>query len=502
MLINTSCGESSQQKGKGKMAGDEGLQVRYPAVAGQFYTNDPKVLRKEIEGFLEKAEYFPHLEPFAIVAPHAGYVYSGWIAGYSYRQVMDKDYETVVVISPSHVDWFDFSAVMAAGYYRTPLGDIPVDENLAMEICGESAKVSASLKGHFSERGGRGEHALEVQLPFLQVALNKFKLVPIVMGNQSYENCRELGEALAGAIAGKRVLIVASSDLSHFHEYEEANRLDQNFIELLESFDPEKICSELALKKVEACGGGPIAAAMIAGELLGAEGIKVIKHANSGDVQYGSKDQVVGYLAAVVYKNGESEDIDESAFETQTYGLSLSEKRQLMDIAKSTVEAVVAGKSVEKFKPITKRLEENRGAFVTLKIKGQLRGCIGYIVAMKPLYLTVQDVAESAALRDPRFKPVSLNELSLLDYEISALSPVRVIDNVEDIEVGKHGVIIKQGYNQGLLLPQVATEYGWDRETFLEQTCRKAGLPIDAWKDSRTEISIFSAEVFDEEEIR
>ena len=180
----------------------------------------------------------------------------------------------------------------------------------------------------------------------------------------------------------------------------------------------------------------------------------------------------------------------------------MEEKRQLMEIAKSTVEAVVSGKRVPEYEPVSESLAEKRGAFVTLKINGQLRGCIGYIVAMRPLYKTVQEVAESAALRDPRFKPVNIEELPLLEYEISALSPIRVIDDIEEIVVGKHGIIIKKGYNQGLLLPQVATEYGWDRNTFLEHTCRKAGLPLDAWKDSRTEISIFSAEVFDEEEIR
>jgi AmmeMemoRadiSam system protein A len=137
-----------------------------------------------------------------------------------------------------------------------------------------------------------------------------------------------------------------------------------------------------------------------------------------------------------------------------------------------------------------------------LKIHGELRGCIGCIIPIKPLYLTVREVAESAALRDPRFPPVSVRELPELEYEISALSPIRKIENVNEIQVGKHGIIIRRGYNQGLLLPQVATEYGWNREQFLEHTCNKAGLPFDAWKKEGTEISIFSAEVFDESDLK
>lgn len=484
------------------------MKIRYPMVAGQFYEKDPYTLRKEVQSYIDNAEFYPDLEPIALIAPHAGYIFSGAVAGYSYRQVKGRKYDAVIVISPSHTDYFAFSSVMADGVYRTPLGDVPIESELAERIAANSDFVVISERGHMPPaHGGRGEHALEVQLPFLQIALGDFKLVPIVTGGQRWELCRELGEAIASAADGKKVLIVASSDLSHFYRYDEANRLDSAFIEILQTLEPRRICEALQSKEVEACGGGPIAAAMIAAQKLGAGGIKILKHANSGDVPIAGKDSVVGYLAAVMHRNPDQrKEVDnmeeESAEQTPFKPLTLAEKRQLMEIAKRTVEAVVKGAAVPKFQPLTETLKEERGAFVTLKKKGQLRGCIGYIIPVKPLYLTVQEVAESAAMKDPRFPPVTKAELPDLEYEISALTPVREIKNIEEIEVGRDGIIIRRGYRQGLLLPQVAEEYNWNRMQFLEHTCMKAGLPVDAWKDSDTEISVFSAEVFGEEDVK
>jgi AmmeMemoRadiSam system protein B/AmmeMemoRadiSam system protein A len=503
MLLTVNCGKGKQieERGVNMDRSNASEAIRLPAVAGQFYTSNPSELRREVSGYIDGAQYFSEYHPIALVSPHAGYVFSGWIAGYSYRQIKGEKYDAVVVISPCHVDYFDYSAVLTQGSYRTPLGDIPIDTALAKAICSIGPLVKDSQRGHFSNRGGRGEHSLEVQLPFLQVALGDFKLVPIVMGEQSWDECQALGEALGKTLKGKNALIVASTDLSHFHSYNEANRLDEALIKLLETYNPRELCSQFNSRKVEACGGGPVVSAMIAGKMLGAEGIKVLKHANSGDVPVGMKDSVVGYLSAIVYGK-KAVKANQNTLSEGEGELTLEEKRQLMEIAKTTVDCAVKGKPIPKFAPISATLEEERGAFVTLKIDDRLRGCIGYILPIKPLYLTVQEVAESAALRDPRFSPVSKSELPKLEYEISALSPVRKITDVNEIVVGKHGIIIRRGYNQGLLLPQVATEYGWDREAFLAHTCNKAGLPPDAWEKSGTEISIFSAEVFGEDELK
>jgi AmmeMemoRadiSam system protein A len=177
-------------------------------------------------------------------------------------------------------------------------------------------------------------------------------------------------------------------------------------------------------------------------------------------------------------------------------GLTDEEKDVLRGVVRSTLESVVNGGSVPGFDNRHGKLGEQWGAFVTLNKRGRLRGCIGHIVGDKPLILTVADMARAAALDDPRFPSVGPGELDDIEFEISVLTPIRKIDDIEEIVVGRDGIIISKGWNRGLLLPQVATEYAWDRITFLEHTCNKAGLPKDAWKDEDTTIEMFSAEVF------
>ena len=244
----------------------------------------------------------------------------------------------------------------------------------------------------------------------------------------------------------------------------------------------------------EACGGGPIVATMIASERLGANKSQIIKYANSGDVPGGDKNSVVGYMSAIFYKTKSTSKQDDFDFK-----LTKNEQKYLMDIAKNSVRsAVESGQIYDCNSGDYPSLEKDRGAFVTLNERGQLRGCIGYVSANQPLFETIRGAAISAALKDPRFPAVTENELDQLTYEISVLSPFHRISNTEQIEVGKHGLLIRKGLNEGLLLPQVATDNHWDRLTFLEQTCRKAGLPLNAWKDADTDIFVFSAFVFGE----
>ena len=475
--------------------------VRRPAVAGSWYSDNPTELRRELEGYLAQAENYKLANIMGLVSPHAGYAYSGPVAAYAYKQLEGKRYETIVVVAPSHIEAFPFAAVYGRGGYQTPLGIIPVDVDLAKAIAENGTSVKISDRGHRQENIGRQEHSLEIQLPFLQIVLGDFKLVPIVMGDQSPEIVHQLAEAMAKSVKGKSVLLVASSDLSHFHPDDVARRLDAGIQERVEAYDYDGLLADLQSHTVEACGGGPICAVMEACKKLGATKSKVLRYATSADAPMGDSRQVVGYLAAAFYKeNGEQTGKKVSGGEAKP--LSLEDKRTLMHIARTTIEHVVRGEDVPEFEVTSPDLLEDRGAFVTINSHGQLRGCIGYIIGVKPLYLTVREVAEAAALRDPRFPPVKPQELPDLELEISALSVPRTITDVNEIEVGVHGIIMRRGYNQGLLLPQVATEYGWDRQTFLEHTCRKAGLPKDAWKDEDTEIQIFSAEVFSEEEIK
>lgn len=182
-------------------------------------------------------------------------------------------------------------------------------------------------------------------------------------------------------------------------------------------------------------------------------------------------------------------------------GLNSEEKVYLLELARNTIENLITNETYPKTEPISDKIKQNFGVFVTLHKMGQLRGCIGYIEGFKPLYEAVMDMAKSAAFNDPRFPPVKAEEVDALEIEISVLSPLKKIDNIEEIQVGKHGIIIQQGFHRGLLLPQVATEWNWDRDEFLSQTCHKAGLPSEAWKESNTEIQIFSAEIFSEKEM-
>ena len=218
---------------------------------------------------------------------------------------------------------------------------------------------------------------------------------------------------------------------------------------------------------------------MLAAKALGANKGKVLKYLNSGDVT-GDRSRVVGYAAGLFYKTaGGTEKMKEEKKVGVDLGLNDQEKKTLHHIAKTVIENKARGKAVPEFKVDSPILKENRGAFVTIQKKGQLRGCIGYIEGRGPLYKTVEEMAEAAAFRDPRFMPVSDKELPDLDIEISVLTPLKRITDINEIEVGKHGIYIKKGWYSGLLLPQVATEYGWDRLTFLEHTCKRlAFLPM------------------------
>jgi AmmeMemoRadiSam system protein A len=235
---------------------------------------------------------------------------------------------------------------------------------------------------------------------------------------------------------------------------------------------------------------------MLAAKALGANKGKVLKYLNSGDVT-GDRSRVVGYGAGVLYKAaGGREKMKDEKKVGVDLGLNQEEKKTLNHIARTVVENKARGKAVPEFKVESSVLKENRGAFVTIHKGGQLRGCIGYIEGHGPLHKTIEEMAEAAAFRDPRFSPVRESELPELEFEISVLTPLKKIKDVNEIQVGKHGIYLKKGWYSGLLLPQVATEYGWDRQTFLEHTCQKAGLPSTAWKEKETEIYIFSADIF------
>ncbi len=476
----------------------ENFEVRHPAVAGAFYPADPIQLTKDIAGLYAATKKIAmNGIPIAVIAPHAGYMYSGQTAAQAYKQLEGQNYDVVVVISPSHTVFFQGASVYSGGAYQTPLGVVEIDRKLSQAIADINPAVYLSNKGH---TGGsiRGEHSLEVQLPFLQQVLGKFKLVAIVMGDQEEATCSALGEVLASALENKNSLIVASTDLSHFHPEKEARSLDGNIRKAIERFNPEMLLSILSSGRGEACGGGPVAATMVAARRLGGEDMIVTGQTTSGEAT-GDFSEVVGYLSAVIVSSKKVKTRDAAMgapVKLKDANLTDEDKKYLLDLAHRSIKSRLDKKPLVDEEPPSRILKENRGAFVTIKIRGNLRGCIGLIRAARPLYKTIIEMAQSAAFDDPRFSPLTNDEFENIEIEISALSPLARVEDINEIEVGRDGLMIALDMHSGLLLPQVATEYDWDRTTFLEQTCLKAGLPKNSYKDKEAKIYRFSADVF------
>jgi AmmeMemoRadiSam system protein B/AmmeMemoRadiSam system protein A len=467
-------------------------EMREPALAGSWYPGDPGILSRDVKRYLENAKKEKvEGEIVALVSPHAGYMYSGQVAAYAYKLVEGMSFDSVVVVGPSHRFPFKGASLWDRGGFRTPLGVVPVDAELSKKLMEKRKEIRFIPEAHSQE------NSLELQIPFLQTVLKSFKLVPIVMEpDWSWETCQYLASAIAETVRGKKVLLVASTDLSHYYSYNIAVELDRIVLNHIERFDIEGLNRDLKSNRAEACGGGPVITIMLAAKMLGANQGKVLKYLNSGDVT-GDRSRVVGYAAGVFYKTvGGKEKMKEEKKVGVDLGLNEEEKKTLHQIAKTVIENKAKGKPVPDFKIESLILKENRGAFVTIHKRGQLRGCIGYIEGHGPLHKTIEEMAEAAAFRDPRFTPVKEKELPELEFEISVLTPLQRIKDVNEIQVGKHGIYIKKGWSSGLLLPQVATEYGWDRLAFLEHTCQKAGLPPHAWKEKDTEIYIFSADIF------
>lgn len=475
------------------------MNVRKPAMAGSWYPGTAKALSAEIDKYLEGAAKSGQPgRPMALVSPHAGYMYSGPTAAFSYKNIEGETVGTVVLVGPSHRAYFSGVAAYALGAWETPLGEVQVDAELARALIGQDPDYIKDLPSAHAQ-----EHSLEIQVPFLQKVLKPgFKIVPLMMFDHSLPACRRLAQAIAKAVGQRQdVLLVASTDLSHFHSDAQARKLDMVVENKVSRFDPEGLAAALESGICEACGGGPVVAVMLAARELGADTAVVYRYQTSGDVS-GDRSQVVGYLAAGIYKT-KNQNSKSKNQKTESGKLTVEESEELFRIARASVEAAVKRKPRPETSPLTPVLGEKRGVFVTLKIHGQLRGCIGYIEAVKPLHLAVAEMAKEAAVGDPRFPPVSEKELPLLEYEISVLTPRRQIADPSEFITGKHGIIVERDGRSGVFLPQEAPEQGWDRETTLSYLCaHKAGLPADAWRDRRTKLYVFEAEVLEEKDFK
>ncbi len=497
-------------------------EIRHPAVAGSFYPGDAEQLATMVDTLLGEVEKIGP-EPIALIVPHAGYVYSGQVAAYSFKQIEGVDYEAIVVVGNNHRDpAFKDVSVWAEGAFETPLGLVPIDTALAESLIAADERIVFDRDVH------RAEHAVEVEIPFLQrVYQDKpFKIVPVIVGEPSEENIQALSQALTELLAGKKALIVASTDMSHYPDYETACLVDQAALSAVESMDPELVAHTIddymgrGLPNLHCvfCGEGPLYTTMLTALGLGANRAMVLKYANSGDTPFGDRKQVVGYGAVMFWRGEESlptptasspqptpsrsgsvSDLESSLMEP--IPLNRAEKKKLLSMARETITLFLKAMVAPAYTVTEPNLQRFSGAFVTLKEHdGQLRGCIGRMTADTPLYLTVQRVGIEAAVADSRFPPLTSAELDEVEIEISVLSPLQPLDDVNEIEVGRHGVILVKGGNQGVFLPQVAPEQGWDRQEMLANLCLKAGIDDqNCWQEG-AQFYVFTAEVFAEEE--
>ena len=444
--------------------------VKEPSVAGTFYPAEKDKLNDLVSNFLNKAEKRPHQgRLIAIISPHAGYIYSGQVAAYGYKEIKDKGIKNIILIGPSHRTGFRGASVYAKGSFKTPLGTVKINEKVAEALLNEDADV------RFYPEAYDKEHSLEVQLPFLQTVLTDFTIVPILIGSPTMKTFEHLVSKLP-EILDEKTLLVTSTDLSHFHDYSTAKEMDSKVIEAIEKLSAVETERLLRTGKGELCGGYPVLITLEVAKRAGANMGVLYNYANSGDVT-GDKDRVVGYASMGLYHSQ----------------LTGEEKQELLHLARNAIaEHITKGNIFEK-EVTNPKLKAAGAVFVTINKKGHLRGCIGHIQPIMPLYQSVINNAIAACSSDPRFPPMKEEELKDIDIEISILSPLKPLEDVKTIQVGKHGLFIVRGKRSGLLLPQVATEHGWDRETFLDQLCSKAGLKKDAWKTA--DLYTFTAEI-------
>lgn len=471
------------------------LRVRAPAVAGLFYPAEKTVLSRTIDDLLANApaHHVPHLR--GLVCPHAGYPYSGPTAAVACKTLVGREVQTVFILGPSHYAAFAGASVPNVDAYQTPLGTVLVSEK-AQQLVKSSPFVleprclvqrpswwtqsSKPAPAAGEDTPDTWEHSVEVQVPFLQKTLSNFKILPVVFGEVDPE---QVAKVLAGVIDDKTI-IVASSDLSHYHPYETAKELDNHCIQAILHLDID------GMKTQEACGKAPILTLMCLARQNGWEA-QLLDARSSGDAT-GEKDRVVGYSAIAFYEPAQG-----------TY--TASEKQFLLDLARTTLTRTATNGHLPEVNPnaVPSKLAEKKACFVTLKERGELRGCIGHILPQEPLYRAVEDNAQSAAIRDWRFPPVRADEVNRIKIEISVLTEPQPLkfnspeDLLNKLEPGEDGVVLQIGLHGATYLPQVWEQIP-DKIEFLNHLAQKAGCAPDDWRGRNVSVSIYHVEAFAE----
>jgi AmmeMemoRadiSam system protein B/AmmeMemoRadiSam system protein A len=417
--------------------------IRNPAVAGQFYPGTPSQLKVMIEGLVDETP--AKEDAIGLISPHAGYVYSGGVAGAVLSKVKFKN--TFVILGPNHTGMGKPLSIMTEGTWKTPLGDVEIDSELGKQILARSSHLEEDHIAH------QFEHSIEVQLPFLQYLKPDIRLVPIILAYTSGATYKEIGKELAEAIRelNKEAVIIASSDMTHYEPQESAQRKDTQAIEAILDLNEDELLRRVDEFNISMCGYAPAICLISAAKELGATSAEVVKYQTSGDTT-GDYSAVVGY-AGIIIK-----------------GMS-----PLVRLAKKAVETYVKEGKTPKPEELIPEMNGKAGVFVSIHKFGELRGCIG---TFEP---TTKNVAEetianaiSSATRDPRFLPIPPGELKDLTYSVDVLTKPELIESKDQLDPKKYGCIVESGLRRGLLLPNLE---GVDSVDFQIDVCRqKAGI--------------------------
>jgi len=490
--------------------------------AGRWYPADPARLQAAVDTYVRQAEAEPVPgRLLAVIVPHAGYIYSGAVAGYSFRVLQEADCadHVIAVIGDTHTGNGSAKiAVWAEGAFQTPLGSIPVDEAVAQALVAAEGAAKAGIE---VDRGAfTNEHPVENQLPFIQSVCPGARIVPVVIRQPSLQNAQVLAGALVAAFGDRPAMIVASTDLSHYHAYDEAREMDEVALQAIASLDPQVVadsprrCAELGLGGGDPhtmCSQGAVLTALIAAKQMGADRATVLQYANSGDVPLGQRDQVVGYGAVALWQSRDGTEFPvgqsplaplQSAADSdpaELSSVSIEAQEELLVLARQTVAQFLTTETFPPFHSDDPALLQPRGAYVTYENQGELRGCVGRIEADRPAFLNVQYAAVAAAVGDSRFPAITPEEVKELTLEITLLDPLRQVESPDEIQVGRDGVLMRVGADKGaLFLPQVPLEQGWDLHATLLNLCRKAGLADDAWQRDDARFYVFTGQWFGE----
>lgn len=469
-------------------------------LAGMWYDADAKTLAAEIDRYIADADTEPLENVQALVLPHAGYRYSGSVAAFGLKAAGGKQYKRVIVMGPSHRAFMDgYAHVSNATHIATPLGEVPLDlEAIEHLLKHPEFRVVRNVDA--------SEHSVQIQLPLLQRALDEFQLVPIVVGTVDDAAIKRMATILLDIVTPD-TLVIASSDFTHYganfgyrpfedHILENLEKLDLGAWEHIRDKDVAGFKQYVDKTRATICGRHPISILL---SMLPADSeAHLLKYDTSGRMT-GDAETSVSYLSLAFTGVWTQKEAAPDVPETAEAALSPQDKKRLLTLARSMLETYI--KTGKKAAPedleveITPAMRQTMGAFVTLTLNGQLRGCIGEIFPRRPLYEAVMERAIDAGVNDPRFRPVTEKELPMLEYEISALTPPVPVNSYRDIVIGKHGMVIQKNGYSAVFLPQVAPEQHWTLEETLTHLSLKAGLPADGWKEGAT-WTVFEAIVF------